>query len=82
MNSFDQKKRELEFRAFANRHFERPSDCRNADQIRFYVQELCQKISEYENRFNQAPAYAYVLLAQYNLAHNQLVHREFVSSYC
>lgn len=82
MSEFDQKRIDLELKSFTHRHFERPAECRNAQQIRFYVQELCARIEVYEKEYNYAPGWAYTLLAQYNGAYNRLVHKEFVASYC
>ncbi len=81
MSDFEKRKLEIELRNFTSRNFERPSDCRNLDQIRFYVSELCTKISEYESRFNYVPAWAYSLLAQYNIAQNSLLLTEFRNAY-
>lgn len=81
MNAIDYKKIEAEFRTFTSRNFEKPADCRNLEQIRFYVQELCQKIEEHELRFNYVPNWAYALLAQYNAKQNGMLHVEFVSNY-
>jgi len=81
MSDFEKRKLEIELRNFTSRNFERPSDCRNLDQIRFYVSELCAKINEYENRFNYVPAWAYSLLAQYNIAQNSMLHTEFRNAY-
>lgn len=81
MSDYEKKKLEMELRNFTSRNFERPVDCRNLDQIRYYVKELCKKIEEYEVRFNYVPAWAYSLLAQYNLVQNRMLHVEFVSSY-
>lgn len=75
------KRLEMELRNFTSRNFERPADCRNLDQIRFYVKELCGKIEEYEIRFNYVPQWAYSLLSQYNLVQNRLLHAEFVTTY-
>lgn len=81
MSDYEKKRLETELRNFTSRNFERPADCRNLDQIRYYVKELCKKIEEYEVRFNYVPAWAYSLLAQYNLVQNRMLHVEFVSSY-
>ncbi len=61
-------KKEIEavFSAFAYRHFEKPSKCKNMEQIRYYVQELSSKISEYKEQFNYVPNSAYTLLSEYN----------------
>ncbi|MBX2893992.1 MAG: hypothetical protein KF763_01020 [Cyclobacteriaceae bacterium] len=81
MSEFEKKKLESDFRNFTSRNFERPTDCRNIDQIRYYVRELCNKIAEYEQRFNYVPHWAYTLLAQYNSAHNSLLHKDFIKAY-
>jgi hypothetical protein len=81
MSDFEKKKLEMELRNFAVRNFERPADCRNLDQTRYYVKELCGKIEEYEIRFNYVPQWAYSLLSQYNLVQNRMLHLEFVTSY-
>jgi hypothetical protein len=81
MSDFEKKKLELELKNFTNMNFEHPADCRNLDQIRYYVRELCTKIEEYERRFNYVPTWAYVLLSQYNMVHNSLLHRDFRKAY-
>lgn len=81
MSEFERRKLELDLRNFTNRNFIRPSDCRNLTQIQFYVRELCDKIDEYEARFNYVPSWAYSLLSQYNLVQNRFIHTEFVHAY-
>lgn len=81
MSEFEKRKLEIELRNFTSRNFERPSDCRNLDQIRFYVRELCDKIGEYERSYNYVPAWAYSLLAQYNMVQNSMLHTEFRNAY-
>lgn len=81
MSDFEKKRLELELKNFTSRNFERPWDCKNLDQIRFYVSELCGKIEEYERSFNYVPSWAYTLLAQYNMVHNTLLHRDFHNTY-
>lgn len=66
MTSYEYVRIDQEIKAFAVQHFEKPLVCRKADQIRFYSEELCLKIAEYETRFNYVPAWAYTLLEQYN----------------
>lgn len=81
MSIFEQTKIESDLKKFTDKHFVRPGNCKNQDQIKFYVQELCAKIEEYENRFNYVPNWAYSLLAQYNQIHNKMVYLEFVKTY-
>jgi hypothetical protein len=70
MTAYERVRIELELKAFTAKNFEKPSECRNFDQIRFYSKELCLKIEEYENRFSFAPAWAYALLEQYTAKQN------------
>lgn len=81
MSTYEKQLLEQEFRKFTSRNFEKPSQCRNLEQIRYYVQELCDKIRDYERRFNYVPSWAYALLAQYNARQNAMIHREFARFY-
>ena len=81
MSEFEKKHLETELKTFTARNFVRPSECRNLDQIRFYIRELCLKIEDYKKHFNYVPATAYVLLSQYNSKQNALLYRDFVSNY-
>jgi hypothetical protein len=81
MSQFQEKKIEMELKAFISKNFEKPADCTNPDQIRFYVSELAQRIEQSEKTFGYVPAWAYTLLAQYNSAQNRFIHAEFHHSY-
>lgn len=81
MSDYEKKRLDMELKSFTSRNFERPSDCRNLDQIRFYIQELCLKIEEYKKRFNYVPNNAYSLLAQYNARQNSMLYKQFRNSY-
>lgn len=81
MSEFDKKHLELELVRFTARNFVRPTECRNLDQIRFYIGELCLKIEEYKKRFNYVPGTAYSLLSQYNSQQNTMLYRDFISTY-
>lgn len=81
MSTFEKKKIENDLIKFTSRNFETPSKCRNIDQIRFYVSELCLKIEEYEKRFNYVPIQAYTLLAQYNHIQNRMISVRFAERY-
>lgn len=81
MTEYERQKLETELRHFTARNFEKPSECKNLDQIRFYVQELCTKIEEYQIRFNYVPNWAYGLLAQYNAKQNHLMQIDFTNTY-
>ena len=75
MALFDRKKVDTELQKFALRNFEKPADCKDLEQIRFYVRELCVKIEELERRFEYVPSSAYSLLAQYNSQQNSLISK-------
>lgn len=81
MTSYEMKKLEMELKQFTTNNFEKPDKCRNLDQVRFYVKELCAKIEELEVRCNYVPEFAYALLAQYNARQNTLLQKDFASSY-
>jgi hypothetical protein len=77
MKTSERKQAENELKTFASRNFEKPMDCKNLEQIRFYVRELCLKIEELEQRFDHVPNSAYSLLAQYNTMQNSIISKEF-----
>lgn len=79
MTTTERRHVENELEDFANRNFEKPLDCKNIDQIRFYVKELCLKIEELEKRFEYVPNSAYSLLAQYNMRQNSMTNKEFTT---
>lgn len=81
MSDYERKTIETELRMFTSRNFIKPSECRNLEQIRFYVRELCLKIEELECRFNYVPGFAYTLLAQYNSRQNGILSTEFRATY-
>jgi hypothetical protein len=72
---------ETNLKAFTFRNFERPADCKNLEQIRFYVRELCLKIEELESKFSYVPQWAYTLLAQYNARQNAILLGDFKQVY-
>ncbi len=82
MTDFERKKLEVEMQAFTSRNFIRPSQCKDLEQIRFYVSELCHKIEEYKQNFDYVPDSAYVLLAEYNLRQNSILSTGFLNTYC
>lgn len=81
MSEFEKKNLENELKSFTSRNFVKPKECRNLDQIRFYIRELCLRIDEYKRRFNYVPNTAYSLLSQYNMQQNAFIYRDFKSSY-
>ncbi|HEY0655697.1 MAG TPA: hypothetical protein VGD65_21330 [Chryseosolibacter sp.] len=82
MSEYKRRRIDMELKTFTSRHFERPSECRNPEQIRFYVTQLAKKIVELENSCSYVPSWANALLAEYNQKQNSLLHVEFRSSYC
>jgi len=81
MTEFEKTKLEVALKDFTLRNFEKPQECRNLDQIRYYVRELCLKIEEYETKFHYVPEWAYTLLSQYNHVQNSLLLRDFQRTY-
>jgi hypothetical protein len=81
MTPYERQKLEMELRSFTSKNFEKPSECKNLDQIRFYIHELCSKIQEYQNRFSYVPSWAYGLLAQYNALQNSMIEKDVKSNY-
>lgn len=81
MSEFDKKHLESELKTFATRNFVKPSECRNLDQIRYYIGELCLKIEDYKQRFNYVPDTAYSLLAKYNGQQNSMLYQDFIRHY-
>ena len=81
MTPFEMKRLEMEVQQFTSRNFEKPANCRNLEQIRFYIKELCAKIDELDRRFHYVPESAYTMLAQYNARQNSLLYSEFANTY-
>jgi len=73
MSDIEKKRLELGFTRFTNRHFDKPSNCRNLAQVQFYVRELSFKIEELKNRFNYVPQIAFKLLREYKEFQNKLL---------
>lgn len=81
MNDYERKRIEMELKSFTARNLEKPSECKNLAQLRFYVSELCAKIEEYQSRFNYVPGWVFGLLAQYNAKQNQMIQIENKNTY-
>ena len=81
MSEFEKRHLETERRRFPASNFARPSACRNLDQIRHYIQELCVRIEDYQRRFDYVPSTAYTLLSEYNSRQNSLLYRDFIRNY-
>ncbi|MDH5400262.1 MAG: hypothetical protein OEX02_20975 [Cyclobacteriaceae bacterium] len=81
MSGYEKKQVEKEFKSFTSRNFEKPAKCKNIDQVRFYVNELSVKITEFKSRFNYVPDHAYALLTQYNNLQNRMIFTDFKNTY-
>lgn len=81
MTPYERKKLEMELKQFTINNFDKPMQCKNLEQVRFYIRELCAKIEELELRFNYVPEFAYSLLAQYNARQNTLLQKDFSHLY-
>lgn len=81
MSPYDPHKVESDLRTFTLRNFEQPMDCKDLEQVRFYVRELRLKIEELESKFDYVPQWAYTLLAQYNARQNTMLRTAFKQSY-
>ena len=82
MTRFEQKKIDVEFSKFAKMNFDKPQNCRNIGQIRYYMDELTSKMKELRSSFNYVPDYAHTLLSQYNDAQNRIILKNFRQVYC
>lgn len=65
---------EIDLWNLTSRNFMQPAQCRDLEQVRFYVRELCRKIDELDERFHYVPESAYTLLAQYNARQSDMLH--------
>jgi hypothetical protein len=81
MTDYEKTKLDVALKEFTSRNFEKPNNCKNLGQIRYYIRELCLKIEEYETRFQYVPESAYSLLSQYNLVQNSLIYEDFHKNY-
>ncbi len=77
----ERKKLEADLRVFTARNFVRPAECKNLEQVRFYVRELCMKIEELETKFDFVSPSAYSLLAQYNMRQNAIIDGDSRNTY-
>ena len=81
MTDYEKTKLEISLKEFTQRNFEKPHKCRNLDQIRYYIRELCLKIEEYETNYQYVPDWAYTLLTQYNGVQNNFIYEDFRNTY-
>lgn len=81
MSGYEKKQLERQFSRFTKQNFEKPGKCKSVGQVRFYINELSNKIDELKKRFNYVPNAAYNLLSDYNAKHNKLVMCNFQEVY-
>ena len=81
MSEYERTHLETELNSFTSKNFVKPNECKNIDQIRFYIRELCIKIDEYERRFNYVPQSVYSLLANYNRVQSNMIYVQFRNTY-
>ena len=82
MSDYERHRIEIKFKEFTSKNFEKPTKCRNLEQIRYYIRELCHTIEEMESKHSFVPTGAYSLLAQYNARQNSFINQEFTRNYC
>lgn len=81
VNAYEKIRIEQEMKVFVSKSFEKPSFCRNTEQVRYYSSEWRLKIAEYELMYNFAPAWAYNLLEEYQVQENLLAGQKTASSH-
>ncbi len=81
MTRFEQKKLDSEFIKFTRMNFDKPQKCKSIGQIRYYMDELSDKIKDLKYSFNYVPNAAHILLSQYNAAQNRLIHKNYQQVY-
>jgi hypothetical protein len=67
---------DTQFERFYKRHFEDPRECRNVEQVRFYLGEISRKIEEYRRSYNYVPEKALNLWESYKKIYNRMVHSD------
>jgi hypothetical protein len=81
MNDYRLKRIEMEWKDFVHSNFEKPSACRDLEQIRYYIREITLRI-ETEMKVNDyVPDWAYSMLAQYNDVQNKILLEDFKKTY-
>ena len=48
MTAFERKKLEFDFFGFVKKNFVKPRQCKNIEQIQFYIKELTEKITVHD----------------------------------
>lgn len=81
MNDYQQKRIEMEWKAFIHSNFEKPAACKNLEQIRYYIREITLRMESEKQRHDFVPDWVYTTLAQYNEAQNRILLADFQKSY-
>jgi hypothetical protein len=81
MNDYQQKRIEMEWKEFVHSNFEKPSACRNLEQIRYYIREITLRMEAEKKRHDYVPDWAYAILAQYNDVQNKILLADFQKTY-
>lgn len=81
MTEYEKKKLDFDFIGFTKRNFVKPKQCKNIEQIQFYVKELTEKIGQMKDQHQYVPDQAYRLLTEYNQLQNKLLYDEFKNTY-
>ncbi|MEM7107396.1 MAG: hypothetical protein AAF519_04150 [Bacteroidota bacterium] len=81
MTDFEKKRLEFDFFGFIKKNFAKPRQCKNIDELRFYIKELADKIEDMKVSQGYVPNSAYQLLAEYNRIQNKILFTEFKNTY-
>lgn len=81
MTAYQKRKIEQDFLVFARSNFEKPSECRNLEQIQFYIQEIGDYMEDMKNTYNYIPDSVYSLLKQYHTLQNKMAFEAFINYY-
>jgi hypothetical protein len=81
MNDYHRKRIEMEWKEFIHSNFEKPSVCRNLEQIRYYIREITLRMESEKKVHDYVPDWAYGMLAQYNAVQNKILLADFKKTY-
>ena len=81
VNRLERRKIELELRNLISESLQKPSECKNLEQIRYCIQQVCLRIEQLEAESHTVPQWLYALLAQYNARQNSILLADFIQTY-
>lgn len=81
MTGFEKKRLEFDFFGFVKKNFVKPQQCKNIEELQFYVKELSDKIEQMKGRYDYVPEAAYKLLSEYNRLQNKMLFAQFKNTY-